>query len=157
MQRSHAGPDNSTIYAIQDGKIIKLNKDGQLLDTFKQELNWVKLIGVTEDFSIIGIISDNSKLKPVILSNKGDELLINSVLSDEETVWISTLLQETRSYIGDRKLFVERSERGGRGFDVFFKWGDKVINISDCGDDRCRQPSLSPDLNFILYTKQPRY
>jgi len=151
------GPDNSTICALQDGKVIKLNKDGQPLDTIKNEYNWVKLFGVTEDFSILGMISDGSETKPAILSKDGKQFLINSPFLEDEKVRISILLQGTRSYIGDRKLFVERSERGGRGFDVFLKWREKVINVSDCGDDRCRQPSFSPDFKFVLFIKQPRY
>ncbi len=67
------------------------------------------------------------------------------------------MLQEARTYVGDKNLSVRRSERGGRGFDVFLEFGGEMFNLSDGGDDRCGQASLSPDFRKALFVRQPRY
>ena len=55
-----------------------------------------------------------------------------------------------------RELRVERSARGGRGFDVFLVSGNVARNLSDCGDDTCGQPSLSPQSQRALYIRAGR-
>ena len=151
------GPDNTTIYALQNKQIIKLNRKGELLNVYSSNYPWVKLIGVNKDNSVLGLIMDDSKTKPAMLLNEKEQIIIESNMSDEDSYNKSVLLQETRTYADGRKLFVDRSERGGRGFDIFYKFDNNVINISDCGHDTCTQPSLSSDFNFVLYIKQPRY
>jgi hypothetical protein len=39
--------------------------------------------------------------------------------------------------------------------DVSVADADVVKNISDCGDDACGQPSLSPDGRYVVYIRSP--
>lgn len=151
------GPDGSTIYALQQGQIVRLGEDGQSTETIKSDARWVKLIGVTEDESVLGFVYEGSETKPAILAKDGDIRVSQSPLSDENQKRKSCLLQEARTYVGDKNLSVRRSERGGRGFDVFLEFGGEVFNLSDGGDDRCGQASLSPDFRKALFVRQPRY
>jgi len=80
-------------------------------------------------------------------------LLLPQPETDQERARVSMLLQENLAYAKGRQLIVRRSERGGRGYDVSLAAGDSVKNLSDCGDDACGQPSLSPDGRYVLYIR----
>jgi hypothetical protein len=151
------GPDVSTIYALQQGQIVRIGEDGRYKETIKSDTHWVKLIGVTEDESVLGFIYEGGETKPAILAKNGDIQVSQLPLSDENQKRKSCLLQEARTYVGGKNLSVRRSERGGRGFDVFLEFGGEVFNLSDAGDDRCGQASLSPDFRKVLFVRQPRY
>ena len=154
-----AGPDGVSIIALQQGKIVRVGKDGHTTENLHSESQWNKLIGVNEEGTIFGFVYDNSDIKPALLLSNGRLQVMkqSSSLSAEDRKQISLLTQETRSYIGDRTLIVDRSDRGGRGFDVFLKSGNEVYNLSNCGDDRCGQASFSPNFRMVLFIRQPRY
>jgi hypothetical protein len=145
------------VYAIQNSRIVRLSDDGQTLTEVDKRKQWIKLFGVTEDGDIMGMISEKGEAVPAILHTDGTTTLTPPPKSDEERERSSLLEQESRAYAGKRSLYVERSTRGGRGFDVFLKVGDEITNLSDCGDDRCGQPSLSPDFRKVLYVRKSRY
>jgi len=65
------------------------------------------------------------------------------------------LLKEDRRYT-EGLMEVSRSKHGGRGFDVYYTIGQQTLNVSDCGDDLCGQPSLSPDGQCVLYVRHER-
>lgn len=150
-------PDGSTIYALQQGQVVALEKDGESSTAINSKSNWVKLLGVAKDGSILGFVHKDTESRPAMIMAGGNIWIDQSPLSDDERTQLSRLLQEARTYTGDRSLFVERSERGRRGFDVYMRSEDKVINLSDCGDDRCGQPSLSADFRLALFIRKPRY
>lgn len=154
-----AGSDGISIIALQQGKIVRVGKDGHATNILHSESQWNKLIGVNEEGTIFGFVYDDGKIKPALLLSGGRLQVMkpSSTLSGEDRKRISLLTQETRSYIGDRTLFVDRSERGGRGFDVYLKSGNEVYNLSNCGDDRCGQASFSPNFRMVLFIRQPRY
>jgi hypothetical protein len=119
---------------------------------------WIKLFGVTADGDILGMIHEGDESRLAIRHANGRITLPPAPRSDEELKFISILEQENRVYDGNRTLYMERSARGGRGFDIFLKTGQmERINLSDCGDDRCGQPSLSPDFRRVLYIRKSRY
>ncbi|KPA19291.1 membrane protein [Candidatus Magnetomorum sp. HK-1] len=150
-----AGTDNSTFYALQQGQIIRIGKDSKI-EIINCKYRWVKLLGVAKDGSILGFIHDETEIRSAIMSKSGNVQVSSLPLSNEEQKWTSRLLQENRSYAGGRNLIIERSERGGRGFDIIMESNGKFFNVSDCGDDRCGQASLSPDFKLLLFIKQPR-
>jgi len=148
---------NGSVYAIQQDRIVRLSGDGQSLTQVDDQNQWLKLFGVAENGDILGLVLGQQEGVPAILHANGTISLI-AATNSEETAGLSSLLeQENRVYAGGRSLSVERSSRGGRGFDVFFKEGEQVANVSDCGDDRCGQPSLSPDFRTVLYVRKSRY
>lgn len=152
-----ASPDGKGIFALQQGQVVALEKDGKSTTVISGKSNWVKLLGVVKDGSILGFVEKDAASRSAKLRADGNIQIDESQLSEDEQTQLSRLLQEARTYVGDRSLFVERSERGGRGFDVYMKSEGKVINLSDCGDDRCGQPSLSADFRLALFIRKPRY
>lgn len=151
------GPDGQTIYAIQQGRVVRLGKDGKSTEAISIDSNWVKLLGVTKDYSVLGFVFERNEAKPAVLTSNGDINVDRTPPSDERQLQIDRLLQEDRSYIGNRTLFVETSTRGGRGIDVFLKSEGKTLNLSDCGNDSCGQASLSADFRLALFIRQPYY
>ena len=150
-------PDGATIYALQEGQVVKLVENYQATEVINSNANWIKLLGVTKDEVILGIVYQDNQTIPAIITKTGDLQVNPPTQSTEDQAQLSHLLQDARSYVGGRALYVDRSERGGRGFDVYFKSGNQVINLSDCGDDSCGQASFSPDFRLVLFIRQPRY
>jgi hypothetical protein len=144
------------VYALQGERIVRLGDDGQLLTVADKQKQWIKLLGATEHGDVLGMIREKGENMLAVLQADGTITVSSTPASDEEQRCKSMLEQENRAYSGGRTLYVERSTRGGRGFDVFLKNGDEVTNLSDCGDDRCGQPSLSPDFRRVLYVRKPR-
>ncbi len=137
-------PDGS-LYALQSGRVVHL-KDGKRGVIANSQRSWVKLIGVSPDGSILGIVDDPPFGKAAILSVGGELTIGASPASEEERQRQSVLLQESRAYADGRNLAIRYSERGGRGLDIFLSAkGASTANLSDCGDDACGQPTLSPD------------
>jgi len=137
-------PDGS-LYALQSGRVVHLSDRKKVVLANSQQ-SWVKLIGVSPDGSILGIVDDPPFGKTAILSPKGELTTGASPASDEERQRQSVLLQESRAYADGRNLSIRYSERGGRGLDIFLSAkGASTTNLSDCGDDACGQPTLSPD------------
>lgn len=151
------GPKGQTIYAIQQDRIVQLSDDGKMVEVVNDQKQWTKLFGVTENGAVLGMVYEDGESKLAMLHANGAITLSPTPQSDEEQKRKSVLMQEGRSYSGNRSLYVERSKRGGRGYDVFFNTGGQVINLSDCGDDRCGQPSISPDFRRVLYVLTSRY
>jgi len=150
-------PKGQIIYAIQQDRIVRLDNSGQSTTDMDKQKKWVRLFGVTGEGDILGMIYDGNESKLATLHADGKIMLSPAPQSDEERRRTSILEQESRAYAGNRSLYVDRSTRGGRGFDVFFKRGEDIFNLSDCGDDRCGQPSFSPDFRRVLYVRKSRY
>jgi hypothetical protein len=150
------GPDGSTYYALQRGRPVRLNLEGGSLQVLDQNI-WSKILGVLKDGTVLGLVSHAGDTRPAMLSPSGELKVGSAQLSEADKVAVARLMQETRSHTGGRTLLVDRSERGGRGFDVFLRISDQTVNLSDCGDDSCGQASLSPDFRRALFIRQPRY
>ncbi len=151
------GPKGRTIYAIQQDRIVQLGDDGQSLTEVDKQKQWIKLFGVTEQGDVLGMVYVEGENILATLHMNGKITQSPAPKSDEEQKLKAILEQENRAYAGNRSLYVERSTRGGRGFDVFLKRGKEVVNLSDCGDDACGQPSFSPDFRRVLYVRKSRY
>lgn len=150
-------PDGATIYALQDNKVVKLVNNFNATEVMNSSVNWIKLLGTAKDGAILGLIYMDNQTRPAIITSTGDLQISPYLYSNKDQTQLSKLLQESRSYTNDRALYVDRSERGGRGFDVYFKSGDRSINLSDCGDDSCSQASISSDFRSVLFIRQPRF
>ncbi len=152
-----AASDGTTIYALEGKRLVRLDADGRSTHLCDDKMHWRKLIGVASDGAILGLVFEDGETKPAILDAGGAVQVVRTRLSDADSAHVARLLQETHAYTGDRILTVDRSERGGRGFDVFLKSQGKKVNLSDCGDDDCGQPSMRPDMQLALFIKEPRY
>ena len=148
--------EGKKVFAIQQRKLIRLNLRDNTITTVEMSKSWYKLLGVDANDQVFALVWDKEEMKPAIWMPQGEILLDDSPLNETDEKRIALLLQEARAYAGDRTLFVDRSERGGRGFDVLLKVGDKTINLSNCGDDSCGQASLSADFKHVLFVRKPR-
>lgn len=147
--------NHKIIYAIQGNKIVKLKGNGSEILIVNAEKHWIKLFGLDAQGNVLAMHYENDENYPALLQSDGK--IVNVVPSNDQQQRLAMLLQEGRTYTGNQSLYVQRSERGGRGYDVFYKKGTEVINISNCGDDKCGQPSLSPDSKKILFIRKSRY
>lgn len=150
-------PDGATIYTLQEGKVIKLSNDYNSTVVINSNAMWIKLLGVTKDGDILGLVYADNQPRPARILKTGDLLISPVVNSAEDKKKLSRLMHESRSYSNGNALYIDRSERGGRGFDVYFKTGDDTFNVSDCGDDKCGQASFAPDNNLVLFIRQTRF
>lgn len=147
-------PDGATVFALRAGRLVRLASDGHLT-ALGTETQWRKLVGVDRQNNVIGFIAGKPRAHPALMSASGELHRLPQPATDSEREHVSFLLQENRAYADGRTLLVKHSTRGGRGFDVFLKTDDTAKALSDCGDDLCGQPSLSPDGRSVLYVRAP--
>lgn len=152
-----AGPEAATYYALRRGRVVRIDADDGSLLVLDEGTVWSKLLGVREDGTVLGLVRHANETRPAMLPPAGKLQVGSSPLAKADKAAVARLMQEARAYVGGRTLVANRSERGGRGFDVFLRTGDKSFNLSDCGDDSCGQASLSPDFRRALFIRQPRY
>jgi hypothetical protein len=151
------GRDHSTIFALRGRQVVRLTSSGGGVVSIGPEADWRKLIGVDATGDVLGFVAGRPPAQPALLTSKGELLLLQHPQSEKERARVSMLLQENLAYANGRQLTVTRSQRGGRGYDVNLINGDAVKNLSDCGDDVCGQPSLSPDARYVLYIRAAPY
>lgn len=148
-------PDGATVFALRAGRLLRIDGAGAEVPV-GTEANWRKLLGVTPEGIVLGLVAGSSRARPAATGTGG----VVSILPEPETeeTWsrVAILLQENRAYEGGKELVVRRSTRGGRGFDVFLLADGRTQNISDCGDSACGQPSLSSDGTHVLYVRSSR-
>jgi hypothetical protein len=145
--------DGGAIYALKDGAAVRLSQSGIETPLAGSTSAWEKLIGVNADGSILGIVRDPPFGRVAILGSDGTLAVGVSPSTAEERQRQALLLQETRSYADGRSLAVRSSTRG-RGVDVYIaKKGKQTTDLSDCGDDFCGQPSLSPDGTRVTWIR----
>jgi hypothetical protein len=145
--------DQSTIFALRGRQLVRLKVHGGETVSVGPQANWRKLVGVNATGDVLGFLAGPAGVQPVLLTSKGELLTLPKLETEEEQVRVSRLLQENRAYQNGRELIVTRSARGGRGYDVNLITGDLARNLSDCGDNACGQPSLSPDGRYVLYIR----
>jgi hypothetical protein len=147
--------DRSTIFALRGRQVIQLPSRGGGIVPVGPEADWRKLVGVDAIGDLIGFVAGRPRAQPALMTTTRELLLLPQPETEQEKERISMLLQENLAYANGRQLMVTRSERGGRGYDVSLSAGSSVQNLSDCGDDACGQPSLSPDGRYVLYIRSP--
>lgn len=151
------GANGETIYALQQGKVVKLAQGGNAAEVVHSNAHWIKLLGTSPDNSILGMIYLDGQIRPAILAESGDLKIPPSANTPEDQTQLAKLMQESRAYTNNRALYVDRSERGGRGFDVYFKSNDHSVNLTDCGNDTCGHASIAPNFKSVLFIRQSRY
>ena len=145
-------PDG-TVYALRNGQLGRLDGAGKLVPVGPQQERWMKLIGVRADGTVLGLVTAPPFGRPAMLAD-GRLELGPPPATPELRRQHGVVIQESREYDGGRQVRVARSERGGRGFDVYYSSaGHSRVNVSDCGNDLCGQPSLSPDGSKILFIR----
>jgi hypothetical protein len=118
--------------------------------------DWRKLLGVLPDGTILGFVEDDPRPRPALLAPDGSRLELPPPADDAERKRNGALLQEGRDYADGTRLEVRDSERGGRGRDVFLIGSPAPVNLTDCGDDLCGQPSRPLNGLEVFYIRGER-
>ena len=148
------GPDGQTVYALKGRQLVRLKEDSATVTPVGGEVDWRKLLGVGAEGTVLGFVVEGPFGRPAVMSPEGHLSLAPPPQGAEDRKRHAALLPDSRAYTDGRRLVVRPSERGGRGLDVFIERdGQPATNLSDCGDDYCGQPSLSPDGRHVLWVR----
>lgn len=151
------GADGTPIFALRGGRLVRIQNDGQGIEVVDDATRWRKLLGVGHDGSVAGLAVLAGETRPAIHHPQQGLQAEPGLLSEADRRAIATLLQENRAYEGDLALVMDRSERGGRGFDVYLRTPEGNWNVSDCGDRACGQASLSTDRRHVVFVRAPLF
>jgi hypothetical protein len=150
------GRDNQSVFALHDGGVVRLNGHAEEFLPLGSGRQWRKLIGVGPGDDVLGFVTGGPPARPAVLTAAGELHMLSAPKSAQERSQVSILLQENRAYEDGTDLLVQRSVRGGRGFDIYIVTGHAdARTLTDCGDDYCGQPSLSPDHRYVVYVRAP--
>ena len=149
------GADGASFVALRGGQVVRLDPGGAVAAVLAEGGGWRKLLG-EQDGTVLGLVRQDGETLPAQLAADGSLQLGAAPTTDEERRALARLQQDARAYSGNVALVVDRSERGGRGFDVFLRSANGIVNLSDCGDDYCGQASLSPDRRRAVFVRVPR-
>jgi hypothetical protein len=139
------------VFALQGRQLVRFGADGT--QALVSDGTWRKLLGVLPDGSVLGFVVAEPRARPALLSLDRTMRVLPAPETDEDRQREAFALQEERDYADDTHLRVRRSERGGQGFDVFLIKDGTQRNLTDCGSDRCGQPSLTDDGRALLYIR----
>ncbi|TCL67175.1 hypothetical protein [Rhizobium sp. BK251] len=151
------GADGTSYLALRGGKVVRLDADGAVVAVLAEVDDWRKLFGERSDGSILGLIRRDGEMRPALLVADGTVEVGPAPSTDEEKRALARLTQDARAYSDGRVMTVDRSARGGRGFDVFLKAQGSVVNLTDCGDDYCGQASLAPGKRRLVFVRTPPF
>jgi hypothetical protein len=146
-------PHGQAIFALRAGQLVRLTPQGADVVPLGTGVQWRKLVGVDGQDNVLGFVAGKPRVHPALMTPTGVLHLLPQPETAEERERVALLLQENRAYAGGRELLVKRSKRGGRGYDIGLIADGAARNLSDCGDDFCGQPSLSPDGRYVLYVR----
>jgi hypothetical protein len=139
-----ASTASSSVFALHGPKLVRLDADGTEAPAGGAAA-WRKLLGVLPDGSVLGFATDEPRARPALVSPDGSVQILPAPETDADRERESFALQEERDYADGTRLRVHRSERGGQGFDIFLVKDGTQRNLTDCGNARCGQPSLTSD------------
>jgi hypothetical protein len=141
------------VYALKGRQLLRFPAGGGVPLAVGAPADWVKLLGVSPDGAVLGFIAAPPFGRAAAMSASGMLSVFDLPATEAERERHRALLQESRRFAGGVELRIGRSERGGRGYDVFLRTSGGVTNISDCGDSDCGQPSISPDEKTVAFVR----
>jgi hypothetical protein len=147
-----AATRDGPVFALHGRELVRLAADGTQAPV-GDDGAWRKLLGVLPDGRVLGFVLGEARARPALLSDDKVVRVVAAPDSDEEREREAFALQEERDYADGTRLVVRRSERGGGGFDIYLIQGSAARNLTDCGNDRCGQPSLTSDGRAVLYIR----
>jgi hypothetical protein len=147
-----AATSNGPVFALHGRQLVRLAADGTEAPV-GDDGAWRKLLGALPDGRVFGFVVSEPRARPALLSPDHAIHIVPAPEADEERQREAFALQEDRDYADGTRLVVRRSERGGEGFDIYLIKGNAQRNMTDCGNDRCGQPSLTSDGLAMLYIR----
>ena len=149
------GAAGGEAFALRGRQLVRITAGGGETPV-NAEADWRKLLGVLADGTVVGFVIASPRARPALVSPAGAMTLLAAPETEIDRARAALALQEDRDYADGSRLEVRRSERGGRGFDIFLVQSGSAKNLTDCGDDNCGQPSLNPADRTVLYIRASR-
>lgn len=147
-----AAARDGPVFALRGRQLVRLAADGTEAPV-GDDGAWRKLLGTQPDGRVFGFVVSEPRARPALLAHDHAIHVLPAPDGDEERQREAFALQEERDYADGTHLVVRRSERGGEGFDIYLIKGNTQRNMTDCGNDRCGQPSLTSDGLAMLYIR----
>jgi hypothetical protein len=147
-----AATADGPVFALHGRQLLRLAADGTEAP-IGDDGAWRKLLGALSDGRVFGFVVSEPRARPALLARDSAIHIVPAPEGDEERQREAFALQEDRDYADGTRLVVRRSERGGEGFDIYLIKGNAQRNMTDCGNDRCGQPSLTSDGRAMLYIR----
>lgn len=148
---------DSIILALRGDSVVKVPSSGGEPKVLLSHSSVVKLVGINRDNPNEVLVLTNNGRQVGLLSLKRHRLtrLPYNEKSDDDRKMVAHLQEWDRSY-GEVRVF-SNSKRGNSGnlSDVYVKRsGAEPVNISECGEVSCGQPSLSHNGHFVVFIKE---
>jgi hypothetical protein len=152
-------PDGEAVLALRGASLVRIEPGTAVPVPFAEDTPLNKLLGARPDGSVVGIVPEGPFGRLATVAPSGSVTLLPAPATQEEKRLMATLLGESRAYLNDRKLFVDRADfedRTRRGFDVYIETAKGRLNLSRCETAACGQPSLSPKGDRVAYIRDPQ-
>ena len=149
-------PSGAGYFVLRNGGLVRLNASGEQVEVLDERPRWRRLFGVAPDGTIFGATAQNGRLAPATRGVDGTVRVYDLDPSAPVFRDFQLMLGGARGYSNGDELSVDRSVRGGRGFDVFLERQQVTLNVSDCGDDTCGHAARSQDGSIVVFIREPR-
>lgn len=151
------------IFALRGSDVVRFSVAGGAAQKMFAIDGIQKLVGADEDDPgrILILAADASGKTAVGLLSMSTGK-VEAVAYDGSSTEDRQMLEHLRSWdriYGDKRVYVKRQSKdslSGRvqWTDVFLKEGPREeVNVSQCDETNCGQPSLSPDGKFVVFVK----
>jgi hypothetical protein len=141
---------DGALVALSNHNLVRIDGATGQARTIASDVHLRKLIGVAPDGTILALADEGALGRPALVSPSGEVSLSAAPDSRKERRDVAILNNESRAYVGDRGLIVDRSDHG---FDVFLMTAGGRRNLTNCGTDACGQPALSNDGRQVVYIR----
>lgn len=145
------------IYAIQKGNLVKIVQNNVSLIVEERDHDqsialWSRLVGVTEEGTVLGFVSVDGTDIPAIL--RRNKLILKPKSFNKKELGI--LKEDAKTYKNDITLSCRKTP-DRPGYDIYFRKGKNEQKLYDCNGRRCCQASLQPNEKRIFFVKKARY
>lgn len=156
-------PDGADIIALRGDDVVRIHRSGGSVEKVDSIEAISKLVGFSEDDvdKILVLTAGASGSATIGLLSLGTGK-VQAVPYDKTSAEDRQTLEDLRGWVrvyGNKRLYVKRQSKesvSGRveWTDVFLKEREgEAVDISECGEVNCGQPSLSADGRFVVFVK----
>lgn len=153
--------DGEAVLALRGASLVRVHLGSASPPvTLARDTPLTQLLGARPDGSVVGVVPEGPFGRLATVTPNGSVTLLPAPATREEKRLMAALLGESRAYLNDRKLLVDRADyedRARRGFDVYIERAGERLNLSRCETAACGQPSLSLQGDWVAYIRDPQY
>jgi hypothetical protein len=156
-------PGDKDIFALRGTDVVRLSRSGGNAQKLYSIRGISKLVGFSQDDAdkVLVLVADGTGNATVgLLSvNTGKIEAVRYDPASSEDRQVFEQLQGWNRVYGSKKVYVERQSKQSLAgpiewTDVFLKEGvNKPLNLSECDEVNCGQPSLSQDGKLVAFVR----